>query len=116
KAEYFVDRLSRGLARIAAALYPKPVIVRMSDFKTNEYAGLLGGTEFEPREENPMIGLRGASRYYSPLYRDGFALACRAIERLRNTMGLTNVILMIPFCRSVGEADRVLEVMAANGL
>jgi pyruvate,water dikinase len=116
KAEYFVDRLARGLARIAAALYPKPVIVRMSDFKTNEYAGLIGGKEFEPKEENPMIGFRGASRYYSPRYRDGFALECRAIRRLRNQMGFRNVVVMIPFCRSTHEADRVLEVMADNGL
>ena len=116
KAEYFVDRLARGLARIAAAQYPRPVIVRMSDFKTNEYAGLIGGAEFEPKEENPMIGFRGASRYYSPRYREGFALECRAIERLRKTMGFTNVVVMIPFCRSPAEADRVLEVMAENGL
>ena len=116
KTEYFVDKLSQGLARIAAALYPSPVIVRMSDFKTNEYASLLGGAEFEPREENPMIGFRGASRYYSPRYRDGFALECRAIKRLREEMGFTNVIVMIPFCRSVGEADKVLETMAASGL
>jgi pyruvate,water dikinase len=116
KEEYFVDRLSRGLGRIAAALYPKPVIVRMSDFKTNEYAGLVGGAEFEPKEENPMLGFRGASRYYSPRYREGFALECRAIRRLREQMGFTNVIVMIPFCRSTREADRVLEVMAENGL
>lgn len=116
KAEYFVDRLARGLARIAAAQYPRPVIVRMSDFKTNEYAGLIGGAEFEPKEENPMIGFRGASRYYSPHYREGFALECKAIERLRKTMGFTNVVVMIPFCRSPAEADRVLEVMAENGL
>ncbi len=116
KTEYFVDKLARGLARIAAAVYPKPVIVRMSDFKTNEYAGLLGGAEFEPREENPMIGFRGASRYYSPQYREGFALECRAIERLRNQMGFDNVVVMIPFCRSTGEADKVLGVMAENGL
>jgi pyruvate,water dikinase len=116
KAEYFVDRLSRGLARIAAVAWPKPVIVRMSDFKTNEYAGLLGGREFEPEEENPMLGFRGASRYYSPQYRDGFALECRAIERLRNQLGFSNVVVMIPFCRSVGEADKVLAVMAENGL
>ena len=116
RTEYFVDRLSRGLARIAAALWPKPVIVRMSDFKTNEYAGLLGGAEFEPAEENPMIGFRGAARYYSPRYREGFALECRAIERLRGTLGFDNVVVMIPFCRSTGEADRVLEVMAENGL
>ncbi|WP_159592353.1 phosphoenolpyruvate synthase [Chelativorans xinjiangense] len=116
KTEYFVDRLSRGLARIAAALYPKPVIVRMSDFKTNEYAGLIGGAEFEPEEENPMIGFRGAARYYSPRYREGFALECRAIKRLREEMGFTNVVVMIPFCRSIREADRVLQVMAENGL
>ena len=105
-----------GLARIAAAFYPKPVIVRMSDFKTNEYAGLIGGAEFEPKEENPMIGFRGASRYYSRQYRDGFALECRAIRRLREEMGSTNVVVMIPFCRSPAEADRVLEVMAENDL
>jgi pyruvate,water dikinase len=116
RAEYFVDRLALGLARIAAALHPKPVIVRMSDFKTNEYAGLIGGAAFEPREENPMIGVRGASRYYSPRYRDGFALECRAVRRLRNDMGFGNVVVMIPFCRSTHEADRVLEVMAQNGL
>jgi len=116
KADYFVDRLSRGLSRIAAASHPKPVIVRMSDFKTNEYAGLIGGAEFEPDEENPMIGFRGASRYYSDAYRDGFALECRAIRRLRDDMGFTNVVMMIPFCRSTKEADRVLDVMAANGL
>ncbi|MGF1627241.1 MAG: phosphoenolpyruvate synthase [Alphaproteobacteria bacterium] len=116
KTEYFVDRLSRGLARIAAAVHPKPVIIRMSDFKTNEYAGLVGGAAFEPQEENPMIGFRGASRYYSPRYRAGFALECRAIRRLRNEMGFRNAIVMIPFCRSVKEGDRVLEVMAENGL
>lgn len=116
KADYFVDRLSRGLSRIAAALHPRPVIVRMSDFKTNEYAGLIGGAQFEPSEENPMIGFRGASRYYSPRYREGFALECRAIKRLREEMGFDNVIVMIPFCRSTREADRVLEVMAENGL
>ncbi len=116
KPDYFVDRLSRGLARLAAAVYPKPAIVRMSDFKTNEYAGLVGGQEFEPNEENPMIGFRGASRYYSPRYREGFALECQAIKRLRDELGFRNVVVMIPFCRSVAEADKVLEVMAANGL
>jgi pyruvate,water dikinase len=116
KVHYFVDRLSLGLARIAAVFYPKPVIVRMSDFKTNEYANLVGGAEFEPKEENPMLGFRGASRYYSPQYRDGFALECRAIRRLREEMGFINVLVMIPFCRSLEEADRVLEVMAENGL
>lgn len=116
KPDYFVDKLALGLGRLAAAVYPAPVIVRMSDFKTNEYAGLLGGAEFEPAEENPMIGFRGASRYYSPRYRDGFALECRAIKRLREDMGFTNVVVMIPFCRSVSEADKVLAVMADNGL
>jgi pyruvate,water dikinase len=116
KTGYFVDRLAHGLARIASACYPKPVIVRMSDFKTNEYANLIGGSKFEPKEENPMLGFRGASRYYSPRYREGFALECRAILRLRQEMGFKNVIVMIPFCRSVTEADRVLEVMAQNGL
>ena len=116
KAEYFVDQLAEGLARIAATLYPKPVIVRMSDFKTNEYAGLVGGAEFEPKEENPMIGFRGASRYYSPRYREGFALECRAIRKLRSELGFTNVVVMIPFCRSVSEAEKVLQVMAENGL
>ena len=116
KAEYFVDRLSRGLARIAAALHPRPVIIRMSDFKTNEYADLIGGAQFEPQEANPMIGFRGASRYTSPRYRAGFALECRAIRRLREEMGFDNVLVMIPFCRSVAEADRVLAVMAEEGL
>jgi pyruvate,water dikinase len=116
KTEYFVDRLARGLARIAAAYHPKPVIVRMSDFKTNEYANLIGGAAFEPAEENPMLGFRGASRYYSPRYREGFALECRAIRRLRDAMGFRNVVVMIPFCRSTKEADRVLAVMAENGL
>ena len=116
KPEYFVDRLSRGLSRIAAFCYPKPVIVRMSDFKTNEYADLLGGRAFEPHEENPMIGFRGASRYYSDAYRDGFVLECQAIARLREEMGFDNVIVMIPFCRTPEEADRVLAVMAEHGL
>jgi len=88
----------------------------MSDFKTNEYADLIGGAPFEPKEENPMLGFRGASRYYSPHYREGFALECRAIHRLRETMGFTNVLVMIPFCRTLSEADKVLEVMAENGL
>jgi pyruvate,water dikinase len=116
RTEYFVDRLARGLGRIAAVQYPHPVIVRMSDFKTNEYANLIGGSEFEPKEENPMLGFRGASRYYSARYREGFALECQAIRRLRNEMGFDNVVVMIPFCRSTKEADRVLEVMAENGL
>ncbi|WP_226623625.1 phosphoenolpyruvate synthase [Alloyangia pacifica] len=116
RTEYFVETLARGLSRIAATWHPNPAIIRMSDFKTNEYAGLLGGAAFEPHEENPMIGFRGASRYYSDAYRDGFALECRAIRRLRETIGFRNAVVMIPFCRTVGEADRVLEVMAENGL
>ena len=116
KTEYFVDQLSRGLARIAASVYPKPVIVRMSDFKTNEYASLIGGRQFEPKEENPMIGFRGASRYYSDAYRPGFELECQAIDRLRRQIGLNNVVVMIPFCRSPAEAERVLNVMAGKGL
>lgn len=116
KGAYFVDRLAQGLSRIAAVCHPKPVIVRMSDFKTNEYAGLLGGRQFEPTEENPMIGFRGASRYYSTAYRDGFALECRAIRKLREEMGFANVVVMIPFCRTVAEADRVLAAMAEAGL
>ncbi len=116
RAEYFVEKLARGLSRIAAIWYPNPTIVRMSDFKTNEYAALLGGRQFEPHEENPMIGFRGASRYYSAAYSDGFALECRAIRRLRDEMGFDNVIVMIPFCRSPEEADKVLAVMKENGL
>jgi len=116
KPDYFVDSLAMGLSRIAAVQYPKPVIIRMSDFKTNEYADLLGGRQFEPDEENPMIGFRGASRYYSDGYRDGFALECQAIKKLREEKGFTNVIVMIPFCRSPDEADKVLAVMAENGL
>jgi pyruvate, water dikinase len=116
KTEFFVDGLARGLSQIAAVAYPRPVIVRMSDFKTNEYAELLGGREFEPKEENPMIGFRGASRYYSPRYSEGFALECKAIHRLRGEMGFDNVIVMIPFCRSPKEADQVLATMAKNGL
>lgn len=116
KTDYFVDHLARGIAKIAAAQYPEPVIVRMSDFKTNEYANLIGGQEFEPDEENPMLGFRGASRYYSPRYREGFALECQAIKRVREEIGLDNVVVMIPFCRTLDEADRVLEVMADFGL
>lgn len=116
KADFFVDHLACGLARLAAVVYPKPAIVRLSDFKTNEYAKLVGGEEFEPSEENPMLGFRGASRYYSPRYRDGFALECRAIGKLRGELGFDNVIVMVPFCRSVEEAQKVLKVMAENGL
>ncbi len=114
--EFFVRRFSEGIARIAAAFYPKPVIVRTSDFKTNEYARLLGGSEFEPAEENPMLGFRGASRYYDERYAEGFALECAALLRVRQDMGLTNVKVMIPFCRTVDEAKRVIEVMAQHGL
>ncbi|MES2915276.1 MAG: phosphoenolpyruvate synthase [Pseudomonadota bacterium] len=116
KTDYFVDGLARGLSQIAAVAWPNPVIVRMSDFKTNEYADLLGGGAFEPDEENPMIGFRGASRYTSPRYEAGFALECRAIQRLRRDMGFANVVVMIPFCRSPEEADRVLATMARHGL
>lgn len=116
KPDYFVDKLSHGFATLCAAVYPKPAIIRMSDFKTNEYAGLIGGAEFEPKEENPMIGFRGASRYYSPRYKEGFALECRAVKRLREEIGFTNAIVMIPFCRTVDEAKKVLGVMADNGL
>ncbi|MBD3236343.1 MAG: phosphoenolpyruvate synthase [Candidatus Eisenbacteria bacterium] len=115
-ADYFVETLSRGIARIAASQYPHPVVVRMSDFKTNEYADLLGGAAFEPEEANPMLGFRGASRYYSDRYREGFALECRAIWRARSEIGLENIVVMIPFCRTVEEAARVLEVMADHGL
>ncbi|PRY26884.1 phosphoenolpyruvate synthase [Aliiruegeria haliotis] len=116
RCDYFVQSLAMGLSCIAAPWYPNPCIVRMSDFKTNEYAALLGGRQFEPGEENPMIGFRGASRYYSDAYRDGFALECRAIRRLREEMGFDNVLVMIPFCRSPEEADKVLEEMARHGL
>ncbi|MEW2582953.1 phosphoenolpyruvate synthase [Streptomyces virginiae] len=116
RTRYFTDRLAYGIARIAASRWPDPVIVRTSDFKTNEYAKLLGGRPFEPVEANPMIGWRGASRYYSDGYREGFALECRALRRVRDEMGLTNVIIMIPFCRTLQEADKVLDVMALEGL
>ncbi len=116
KREYFIELLSHGIGKIAASRYPFPVIVRMSDFKTNEYANLIGGKEFEPKEENPMLGFRGASRYYNPRYEEGFALECAAIKRVREQMGLDNVIVMIPFCRTLEEADKVLDVMARYGL
>jgi pyruvate,water dikinase len=116
KTEYFVEHLSRGIAKIAAPQYPEPVVVRLSDFKSNEYANLLGGREFEPEEENPMLGLRGASRYYSERYREGFALECRAVRRAREEIGFRNVVAMVPFCRTPEEADKVLAEMAAEGL
>ncbi len=116
KSEYFIDQLAQGIATIAASQYPEPVIVRMSDFKTNEYADLIGGRQFEFTEENPMLGFRGASRYYNERYRRGFALECAALKRVRERVGLDNVIVMIPFCRTLDEADKVLAVMAENGL
>ncbi|HZS35025.1 MAG TPA: phosphoenolpyruvate synthase [Methylomirabilota bacterium] len=116
RAGYFVDRLAEGVATIAAAFYPRDVIVRLSDFKSNEYAGLIGGREFEPAEANPMLGFRGASRYAHPRYREGFALECRAMRRVRDDMGLTNVKLMIPFCRTPEEGQRVVTLMAEHGL
>lgn len=116
KTEYFVDNLARGIGMIAAAFWPKPVILRLSDFKTNEYAHLLGGAQFEPNEENPMIGWRGASRYYHPEYKDGFMLEVAAIRRVREEFGLKNLIVMVPFCRTPDEGRRVLEVMREGGL
>lgn len=113
---YFIDKLAESVAIVAAAFYPKDVIVRMSDFKSNEYANLIGGKYFEPKEENPMLGFRGASRYYSDFYRKGFALECEAMKKVRNEMGLLNVKLMIPFCRTFEEGEKVLEEMAKNGL
>jgi len=115
-ADYFVEKLSEGVGMIGAAFYPKPVIVRLSDFKTNEYARLLGGEGFEPKEENPMLGFRGAARYAHPAYAAGFALECAALRRVREDMGLTNVCVMVPFCRRVEEAERVLDAMASHGL
>lgn len=114
--EFFVRSLAEGIGRIAAAFYPKPVIVRMSDFKSNEYAMLIGGAEFEPHEENPMLGFRGASRYYDDRYKAGFRLECLAIQRVREDMGLTNVKAMIPFCRTVAEGEKVIALMAEHGL
>jgi pyruvate, water dikinase len=113
---YFTDKLAEAVAQVGAAFYPKVVIVRMSDFKSNEYANLIGGKYFEPHEENPMIGLRGASRYYSDFYRKGFALECEAMKKVRDEMGMSNVKLMIPFCRTVEEGAKVIAEMAANGL
>jgi pyruvate,water dikinase len=114
--QYFVDKLAEAVAIVAAAFYPNEVIVRLSDFKSNEYANLLGGKYFEPHEENPMIGLRGASRYYSDFYRKGFALECQAMKKVREEMGMTNVKLMIPFCRTLDEGQQVLNELATNGL
>ena len=114
--DYFVDTLSQGVATLAAAFYPNKVILRFSDFKTNEYANLLGGANFEPNEENPMIGWRGASRYYSDSYRAGFAMECEAVKRVRERMGLDNLVVMVPFCRTPEEGRKVVAEMARNGL
>ena len=114
--EYFVQTLALGLAKLAAPYHPRPVIVRLSDFKSNEYAHLVGGAAFEEPEENPMLGFRGASSHYDPRYREGFALECRALRRVRERIGFDNVVVMVPFCRTVGEADRVLATMAEHGL
>jgi pyruvate,water dikinase len=116
KTDYFVQKLAEGISTIAAAFYPRPVIVRLSDFKTNEYANLLGGRQFESSEDNPMIGFRGASRYYSPDYKDGFALECKALKLVREQMGLRNVKIMVPFCRTVAEGKKVIRELAKNGL
>jgi pyruvate,water dikinase len=116
KPAFFVDQLAQGAGMIAAAFYPKDVILRLSDFKTNEYANLIGGKAYEPDEENPMLGFRGASRYYHPLYQDGFALECQAVKKIRDEMGLNNLKLMIPFCRTIEEGLRVQEEMAKHGL
>lgn len=115
-SDFFIETLAEGVGMIAAAFYPKPVIVRLSDFKTNEYARLIGGASFEPKEENPMIGFRGASRYAHPAYAPAFALECAALRRVRETMGLTNLRIMVPFCRRIDEARRVIAVIAENGL
>lgn len=115
-AEFFVTTLARGIARLAAVFHPHPAIVRLSDLKSNEYRSLLGGADFEPTEENPMLGLRGASRYYHPLYRDAFALECRAVRHARDVLGFDNIVVMVPFCRTPAEADRVLAEMHRHGL
>src|SRR5690606_5398791 len=114
--DFYVDRLAEGIATITAAFAPQPVIVRLSDFKSNEYANLIGGTKYEPHEENPMIGFRGASRYVDPSFTKAFALECRAVLRVRNEMGLENLWVMIPFVRTLEEGRRVIEVLAENGL
>jgi pyruvate,water dikinase len=116
REEYFIQILAMSIAKIASSQYPNPVIVRMSDFKSVEYADLIGGKWFEPQESNPMLGVRGASRYYSSIYKDAFHLECRALKRAREEMGMKNIILMIPFCRTLKEADIVLEILEKNGL
>jgi pyruvate,water dikinase len=115
-SDFFIQKLAEGVGTIAAAFYPKPVIVRLSDFKTNEYARLLGGAGFEPKEENPMLGFRGAARYSHPAYAEGFALECAALKKVRDEMGLSNLRIMVPFCRTVAEGRRVIATMAAHGL
>ncbi len=116
KCDYFIDKLSQGIGKIAASQYPHPVIVRLSDFKTNEYADLIGGRDFEPKEANPMLGFRGAARYYSDRYKAGFLLECQALKKVRDKMGFENVVIMVPFCRRLSEADKVLEILAEQGL
>jgi len=116
KKQYFVDKLTEGISQIAAAFYPKPVIVRLSDFKTNEYAALIGGEFFEPEESNPMLGWRGASRYYDEKFRPAFEMECQAIKKAREVFGLKNIWAMIPFCRTVEEGKKVLDLMTKNGL
>ena len=116
KVDYFIEKLAEGVAMIGAAFYPKDVIVRMSDFKSNEYANLVGGSEFEPEEDNPMLGWRGASRYYTGNYRQAFGLECMAMKKARDEMGLTNIKLMIPFCRTVEEGKLVIKEMKKYGL
>jgi len=116
KADYYVDQLALGIAKIGATLYPHDVIIRFSDFKTNEYCTLLGGGAYEPKEENPMLGWRGASRYYDPKFKEAFGLECKAMKRVREDMGLTNVIPMIPFCRTPEEARQVIDTMKEFGL
>ena len=113
---FYVEKLAEGVATLGAAFWPKPVIVRLSDFKSNEYSSLTGGARYEPREENPMLGFRGASRYIDPSFRDCFELECRAMKKVRDEMGLTNVEIMVPFVRTVDEAQQVLELLAENGL
>jgi pyruvate,water dikinase len=116
KEEFFINKLAESTAKIASAFYPKEVIVRMSDFKSNEYSNLIGGQQFEPNEENPMIGFRGASRYYHPMYKDAFEMECKAMKMVRDEMGFNNIKLMIPFCRTISEAEKVIAVMNACGL
>src|SRR5690606_19984476 len=113
---FYVDRLAEGIATLSASVAPNPVIVRLSDFKSNEYANLIGGQKYEPHEENPMIGFRGASRYVDPSFADAFALECQAVLRVRNDMGLTNLWVMVPFVRTLDEGRKVVEVLARNGL